>query len=58
MTSVHPPLLSPDPRLLSDPFKRLIENVSTAAKEDVPGRKVTLVFDQRMMLSSKVVIPA
>jgi hypothetical protein len=48
MTKSHPALLSPNPRLLSDPFMRLIENVSMAAKEDAPGRKVTLVFDQRM----------
>lgn len=47
MTNRHPSLLSPNPKLLSEPFKRLIENVSIAASEDVPDRKVTLVFDQR-----------
>lgn len=48
MTNAHPPLLSPNPRLLSEPFRRLIENVSMAASEDAPDRKVTLVFDQRI----------
>jgi hypothetical protein len=56
MTKRHPPLLSPNPRALSDPFKRLIENVSTAAKEDAPGRKVTLVFDQRIGAQKDIAI--
>jgi hypothetical protein len=56
VTDDHPPLLSPNPRSLSDPFKKLIENVSTAAQEDVPGRKVTLVFDQRIGVQKDIAI--
>jgi len=55
-TSTHPSLLPTDPRLLSKPFKSLIENVSMAASEDVPGRKVTLVFDQRIGAQKDIAI--
>jgi hypothetical protein len=44
----NPSLLSPNSKQLAEPFRRLIENVAQAALEDVPGRKVTLVFDQRL----------
>lgn len=43
-----PALLSPNAKRLSRPFKELIENVSCAAKEEMPKSKVNLVFDQRL----------
>ncbi|PLX99283.1 MAG: hypothetical protein C0623_09380 [Desulfuromonas sp.] len=44
----NPSLLSPDPKKLSRPFKEMLENVSQAAREDHKGKKVNLVFDQRL----------
>ncbi|MDA8125441.1 MAG: DUF3800 domain-containing protein [Deltaproteobacteria bacterium] len=55
-TNRHPPLLSPNPKLLSEPFKHLIENVSEAASKDAAGRKVTLVFDQRIGPQTEIAI--
>lgn len=56
MTNKLPQLLSPNPRDLYEPFKRLIENVSMAAQEDEPKSKVTLVFDQRIGAQKDIAI--
>ena len=56
MNNKHPSLLSPKPRELSYPFKKMIENVSKAALEESPSHKVTLVFDQRTGAQNDIAI--
>lgn len=51
-----PPLLAPDPKKLALPFRHLVESASTAAGEDLPGRTITLVFDQRLGVQKDLAI--
>jgi hypothetical protein len=43
-----PPLVSPDPRQLAEPFRHLVQSASMATQEHAPERAVTLVFDERL----------
>lgn len=55
-SSKKPGLLSPNPKKLATPFRTLIENVSKAASEHDPSKKVTLVFDQRLDAQKDIAI--